>query len=386
MTTAILRAAIIGAGFISDYHIRGLRDAGAEVVSVYSRTRANAQRKASAYGIAHYTDVLEEALQHPGVDLVVICTPDFTHEAIAIAAARAGKPIFLQKPMARDSGECRRIIAAARQGGAPLYVSFMHRYFPEVAYTRRLLAEGALGQVFSIRQRNATAGADWAPWFYSREHVGGGVVLQLGVHGIDLLRYMFRDMHGDIVAVRAVTSLMKQQRMLVDGTIVRPDNEDFAVGIYQFASGAIAVHESVYNEVGGTDRFRMEIYGERGSAWLRSERGPLALYAPDHLGYEGWFVPDLPQDEVALRQHRHLLQMLRGEMPDDGSARDGLASVLVAEALYRTAGSGRWEAVVDAASFEMASDTDAAYADAADADAADADHSDDDADAEEAPE
>lgn len=340
-----IRAAMIGAGFISDYHIQGLRDAGATVNILYSRTAASAREKAAQYGIAQHTTDLEAALNHPDSDVVVICTPDFTHEAIAVAAARAGKPIFLQKPMARDAAECRRIIAAAYDAAVPLYVSFMHRYFPEIDTTRRLLAQGALGQIFSIRQRNATGGANWAPWFYSRDSVGGGVVLQLGVHGIDLLRYIFGPTHGDIVSVRAVTALMKQERVLADGSVVRPDNEDFAVAVYQFASGAMAVHESVYNEVAGTDRFRMEIYGERGSAWLRSERGSLALYAPDHLGYDGWFVPDLDPEEVGVRQHRHLLQMLRGDAPDDRSAQDGLASVLVAEALYRAAGSGKWEAV-----------------------------------------
>lgn len=345
MSQKPIRAAMIGAGFISDYHIQGLRDAGATVTTIYSRTADSAREKAAQYGIARHTTDLDAALHDPDSDVAVICTPDFTHEAIAVAAARAGKPVLLQKPMARDVHECRRIIDAARDAATPLYVSFMHRYLPEVQATRRLLAEGALGQIFSIRQRNATGGANWAPWFYSRDSVGGGVVLQLGVHGIDLLRYLFAPTHGDIVAVRAVTALMKQERVLADGTVVRPDNEDFAVAVYQFASGAIAVHEAVYNEVAGTDRFRMEIYGERGSAWLRSERGRLALYAPDHLGYEGWFLPDLGPEDVGARQHRHLLQMLRGEAPDDQSAQDGLASVLIAEALYRAAGSGKWEAV-----------------------------------------
>lgn len=339
---------MIGAGFISDYHIEGLRAAGAEVVSIYSRTVENARQKARDHGIEHYTNDLDEALHLSDVDIVVICTPDFTHESIAVAAAEAGKAIYLQKPMARNSAECRRIVDAARAAGVPLYVSFMHRYFPEVAQMRHLLNQGALGQIFSARQRNATGGATWAEWFYRRDLVGGGVVMQLGVHGIDLLRYLFGETHGEIVAVRAVTALMKKERTLDSGAIIEPDNEDFALAAYRFESGMIAVHESVYNEAAGTDRFRTEIYGERGSAWLRSERGRLALYAPDHLGYEGWFLPDLPPEDVGHRQHRHLVQMMRGEEPDDESAQAGFASVLVAEALYRSAQGGKWETVIPA--------------------------------------
>ena len=341
MNHSPVRVGMIGAGFISDYHIEGLRAAGADVVAIYSRTAENARRKAQQFSIPFHSADLDEVLQRSNIDLALICTPDFTHEEIAVAAAEAGKAIYLQKPMARNSAECRRIIDAADSAGVPLYVSFMHRYFPEVAYTRRLLAEGALGDVYSVRQRNATGGADWAGWFYQKEKVGGGVVLQLGVHGIDLLRHLF----GEIVAVRAVTALMKEERTLADGSVVHPNNEDFAVATYRFASGALAVHESVYNEVAGTDRFRMEIYGEAGSAWLRSERGTLALYAPAHLEREGWFLPDLPPERVGYRQHHHLLQMLRGEAPADGSAEAGLASVLVAEALYRAAESGDWEPV-----------------------------------------
>jgi predicted dehydrogenase len=339
---------MIGAGFISDYHIEGLQAAGAQVVSIYSRTAQNAQQKAQQYGIGHHSADLQEVLQRDDVDVAVICTPDFTHEEIALAAAEAGKAIYLQKPMARSGAECRRIIDAARSAGVPLYVSFMHRYFPEIAHTRRLLQEAAFGDIYSVRQRNATGGADWATWFYSREKVGGGVVLQLGVHGIDLLRYLF----GDIVAVRAVTALMKESRTLADGTVVHPDNEDFALAVYRFESGVLATHESVYNEVAGTDRFRMEIYGEAGSAWLRSERGSLAFYAPEHLQHEGWFVPDLPPEKVGYRQHRHLVQMLQGEAPDDGSAQAGLASILVAEALYRSAENGGWEPVEPVNEFE----------------------------------
>jgi predicted dehydrogenase len=155
------------------------------------------------------------------------------------------------------------------------------------------------------------------------------------------LRYLF----GEIEAVLATTALVKTQRLLSDGRVVMPDNEDLALVAYRMASGMLAAHEISYNEVAGTDRFRMEIYAEKGTAWLRTERGRLAVYSQEQSAEDGWFLPDLPAEDVGFRQHDHFLKMLRGDAPVDGSAFDGFISVLVAEAIYRSAKSGAWEKV-----------------------------------------
>lgn len=335
---------LIGAGFISDYHIAGLQAAGATVTAIAAASNEQAAAKAGRYHIPFATDDYHALLARDDVAAVVVATPDHTHREIASDALRAGKPVLLQKPMARTVAECQAIIDVAQETGVALYVSFMHRYFEEVVYVRELLAQGAFGSLAAVRQRNATPGANWATWFYSKELVGGGAMLQLGVHGIDLLQYLF----GPITGVKAETALTRRERELEDGTIVRPDNEDLILALYRFESGLLATHETAYNEVAGTDRFRTEIYGENGTAWLRTERGDLAVYAPDATGVSGWLLPDLPARPHGYRQHRHFLEMLAGEAPDDGSAEAGLSSIRVAEAVYRSAASGAWEEVIPA--------------------------------------
>jgi myo-inositol 2-dehydrogenase/D-chiro-inositol 1-dehydrogenase len=336
-----VRVGVLGAGFISDYHVAGLQAAGADVVALFSRSAETARAKVDRFGIPTVTTDQAEFFARRDVDAVVVATPDFTHEALAVAALERGKAVLVQKPMARTVAEGRRMIAAAEASGGLLCVSFMHRHFAEVEALRPLLAAGALGEVFAVRQRNATPGSDWAEWYYRRENVGGGVVMQLGVHGIDLLRLLF----GEIVAVQATTATVRRERTLADGTTVVSDNEDLALATYRFASGLLASHEMTNAEMAGTDRFRLEVYGTAGTAWLRSERGRLALYAPDNLGRSDWVVPELPPDAFGERQHRRFLAMVRGEAPPDGSARDGLCSLLVAAAIYRSAASGRWEEV-----------------------------------------
>jgi predicted dehydrogenase len=89
----------------------------------------------------------------------------------------------------------------------------------------------------------------------------------------------------------------------------------------------------------------MEIYGERGTIWLRTARGALAIYAPEHTGARDWVVPELPARASGDRQHQAFLDLVRGVDPSDGTGVDGLASVIVAEAIYRSSSSRREVAV-----------------------------------------
>ena len=110
--------------------------------------------------------------------------------------------------------------------------------------------------------------------------------------------------------------------------------------------GGFGSHEMSMVEIAGCDRFRLEIYGTRGTMWLRTERGPLALYAPEFLGRAGWFVPKLPDVALGVRQHQAWINGLTGAAPRQQSAAAGLRSLLVAEAIDRSAGrNGRREAV-----------------------------------------
>jgi predicted dehydrogenase len=334
---APVAVAVIGCGFIADYHVNGIRAAGgAEVAALVSRSAANAARRSAELGVPRWETDHRQVLADPTIDAVVVATPDDTHAAIAIDALAAGKAVLLQKPMALDAAECRAILAAGKASAAPLTVSFMHRYFPEVGWLRQVLAEGSLGPIHTVRMRNATPGADWNDWFYTADHVAGGVVMQLGVHGIDLIRHLF----GPISEVSAWMTTARPERRLKDGRLVRSRLEDNVLATYRLPGGAMAAHEMSYTEVRGCDRFRLEVYGEKGTAWLRTERGAAALYAPATTGREEWVTPKLPSEPFGAGHHRHWLSIVRGESPRDDTPEAGLASIEVAEAIYRAAGSG----------------------------------------------
>ncbi|HEX9904899.1 MAG TPA: Gfo/Idh/MocA family oxidoreductase [Propylenella sp.] len=327
--------ALVGAGFIADYHLTGLAAVPeAEVRLIVGRTRAKTQALAQRFGIADVETDLEAALARDDVDAVVVTTPDDTHEEIALRCAAAGKAILLQKPMATSSEACRRIIAAAARAGVDLQVSFMHRHFPEVVAARRFLADGAIGDITSVRIRNATPGPDWGDWFFKRDQCPGGAVLQLGVHGIDLVDHLV----GPVAAVSARTATLRTTRKLADGRTVEVENADSAWCIYEISDSCVASHEISMIETQGCDRFRCEIYGTNGTMWLRTERGPLSIFDADNSA--GWFRPELPAVSPGERQHRLWIDGLLGRAPPEDTAAAGLRGLLTAEAIARSARNG----------------------------------------------
>ena len=192
---------MIGAGVVVDCHLAGLAAAGgAEARAIVARSTARAEALAAAYAVPKTMTDWRLLLKRRDIDAVVVSTPDDIHCEIAAALLAAGKAVLVQKPMAGTSDECWAMLAAARSSGSVLEVSFMHRLLLEVLWAGEFLTSGT---VLSARWRNATPGLDWANWFYKRAMVGGGVVLQLGIHGIDLIDHLV----AGIEAVTAITAL-----------------------------------------------------------------------------------------------------------------------------------------------------------------------------------
>jgi UDP-N-acetyl-2-amino-2-deoxyglucuronate dehydrogenase len=330
-----LGVAVIGAGEISGYHLAALREVpNARIVAVTSRNLAKAERLADEYGAAHAYDDWRRVLERADVDAVIVATPDDTHREITIAAVDAGRAVLVQKPVAPTADDARAIAAAADRAGVLVAVSFMHRHFAEVVRLRELLTQGALGRILTVRLRNATPGPDWGAWFYAAPPVGrGGVVGQLGIHGIDLVQHLF----GPIEAVTGRLAALLSERRLRDGATVPNQVCDHAAAVYELAGGTLVSHEMSWAEVAGTDRFRLEVYGTKGTAWLRSPtRGLAVAFAGDD-----WTDMDLPEISPGLHQHEEFVEQVLGVRPPDGTLRDAIAGIEVMEALYAAADTGR---------------------------------------------
>ncbi len=325
-----VRIAVLGSGSIAEYHLAALaRIPEASLRVVTSRSIAKARALAQRFAIPDASDDVTATLNREDIDAVIVTTPDDSHEELTIAALQAGKSVLVQKPMAATAAACERMRAAATSTGRSLEVSFMHRYFDEVEAAQQLLASGVVGKVTSVRVRNATPGPDWSDWVYRRKTCPAGVVLQLGIHGIDLIGVMF----GSIKTVSARVATLVPVRALADGRRITAETPDTAFALYEMTSGCLVHHEMSMIETAGTSRFRMEIQGALGTLTLRTERGPLALYTASS---GVWEMPELPDTLLGLRHHRLWIDSLLGRADMCDTARAGAWGLRVAEAILRS--------------------------------------------------
>jgi len=194
VTAGRLRVALLGAGWIMDFHARAVREhPGAELVAAANWREPSLAKLASAYGIPRTTTDWRELAADPGVDAVVVGTPNALHAEQAVAFLSAGKHVLVEKPMARTRAEADAMVAAARRAGAFLMVAHCFRFHPDVRRLRARVAGGELGEI--VKTRGYGAHARWGPsgWFTDPELAGGGALLDLGVHAIDTARYLLGD-------------------------------------------------------------------------------------------------------------------------------------------------------------------------------------------------
>jgi len=198
-----LGIAVLGAGFIADLHARAARSCSARLVVVAARDAERAAAFGDSHGFARSTTDWAEAVTDPGVDLVVIGTPNALHHPQAMAAIAAGKHVLVDKPMAMTVAQADEMIAAAGAAGTVLAVGHMWRYRDEVIRLRDRIAAGDLGRV--VRTRGYGIHAGWRPsgWFVDPALSGGGALIDMGIHAIDTARFLL----GDPDPVRVVASI-----------------------------------------------------------------------------------------------------------------------------------------------------------------------------------
>jgi 1,5-anhydro-D-fructose reductase (1,5-anhydro-D-mannitol-forming) len=169
--------------------------AGSEIVAVMRRDGAKAADYAKRHGIGVWYDDAKKLIEDPRVNAVYVATPPGSHGDYALQVAAAGKACYVEKPMARNLEECRRMIAAFEKAGAPLFVAYYRRALPRFIKTRELVAEGAVGEVIAIEYTFAdpqqSVRLSPAPWRMQAEVSGGGLFVDLGSHLLDVLDFVF---------------------------------------------------------------------------------------------------------------------------------------------------------------------------------------------------
>jgi predicted dehydrogenase len=324
------RLGLIGSGWISETYMTALRQVPeGDAVAVWSRSRENAERFAARHHLSIATSRLDELLPH--VDAVCVNSPNAYHAEHAIAAARAGKHVIVEKPLAVSLEQGRAIIDACREAGVGLAYAEELAFVPKFVRARKIIESGGLGDVLYVTQREAHGGP-YSPWFFSREEAGGGVLMDMACHSIECVRWMLGK--PEVQCVSAQLETYDPARTKLD---------DHAVVHLRLANGVRALCEASWVLQGGMQS-RLEIWGSRGyldvdllhgtGLRLYTAKGEPGLGAP-----AGWSMTmtDWVLENGYPQELTHFLQCFAaGRVPEE-SGEDGLRVLEILCAAYASA-------------------------------------------------
>jgi predicted dehydrogenase len=367
--------ALIGYGSIGRVHAMAYRDlpfhyglpADAIRLAGVATTRAEtARRAAREIGCPVWTDDYRTLLARDDVHAVDICTPNHVHEEIVLAAAAAGKHVYVEKPLATTVAAAQRMAAVVDRAGVKAQLTFHYRFIPAVTRARQLMDAGFAGRIFSFygcyRRSSYISPEKPLSWKFRQETAGGGALFDLGSHVLDLVAYLL----GDVTAVQATLQTIIPQRPVAPGSdcLGPVEVDDFALLQLRLADGALGLVEVSRMATGSMNDLRLEIFGSSGSLRIAGE-DPDALMVydvrdPDQpLGgarglkrletiqrFEGQVSPDWTQPMGFVRAHAECqYQFLRsieeGRAPQP-DLHDGVIIQRIMAAAQRSASESRW--------------------------------------------
>ncbi len=340
------KIAILGTGFIGRFYTMSLQNFRGrdEIKVVCANKPENAKKFAEEFGIPRSTADMAEAIRDPEVDAVIIGIPNHLHKKAALLAAEAGKAVLCTKPLAISGPEALEMLEAVEKAGV------FHGYLEDLVYTPKTLKalttaqKGALGKVLWARSRE-THGGPHSDWFWTKELSGGGAIMDMGCHCMEIARNFI----GKGVRPVEVTCWADTQ--------VHPiEAEDNAVGLVRYENGALGQFEVSWNFRGGMD-LRDEIAGTEGTVWLNhwlrtgfemfTGVGQGGYVAEKAEGDTGWLFP--VGDEAGSLGYVEMFIDMFNSM-DKGTAPmetfyDGYVVNTIIDACYKAAKSKKWEPI-----------------------------------------
>jgi predicted dehydrogenase len=327
---------------------------------------------AEQYGFVSGTEQWTELVGNPRVQAVSITAPNYLHREIGVAAASAGKHIWIEKPVGLTAADAQELAAAVARAGVQCAVGFNYRNAPAVAAARELIDRGELGAITHARFRLFS---DYAAhpqgalsWRFERERGGNGVLGDLASHGVDLARYLL----GEIDRLVADTAVIIPERpqptgagshfaLAVGGELGEVENEDYLGCLLRFASGARVTLEASRVSVGEQCNYGFEIHGTKGAlSWDFRRMGELAVstgsayqnqsvstvFAGPGDGDFGAFQPGagiaMSYDDLKVIEAARFLRSIADGKAYGATIQDAVSSALALEAVVESVNTGGW--------------------------------------------
>lgn len=265
--SGLLRLGFAGVGWIGRHRMQALIDAGvAEAVAIVDTDSACVEEATRIASCARVCDSYEGLLKQP-LDGVVIATPSAAHAEQSIAALRRGLPVFCQKPLGRDAREVACVVEAARAADRRLGVDLSYRHLAGMEQVRQLLRSGELGTIYAAQATFHNAYGPGKDWFYDRAQSGGGCVIDLGIHLVDLALWL---LDGPGVEEVRGNCFVKGRPLRESPDVV----EDYASATLRLSGGAVIDIACSWNLPVGVDaEISLRLYGTKGGVGLRNVEG-----------------------------------------------------------------------------------------------------------------
>jgi len=337
-----IRVGFIGTGGIARYQASCLAKVqDVEIVAGADVNEEALKGFADEFGVGHTFQDYRQMLELPELDAVSVCTPNALHKEPTIAALEAGKDVMVEKPMAMSAADAQAMVEAARRAGRKLVIGFQYRLSPAAQALKRYLDEGQIGRplfarVQAMRRRGIP---NWGV-FGRKELQGGGPLIDLGVHMIELAHYLM----GKPAPLKASACTFTYLGDKPSDVLCRWPGwdystytvEDLAVGFIRFEGGACMSIESSFVAHIEHDVFNVQVMGEKGGYTY----SPPKVFK-DEAGLMVNVTPAFVGEWVAFeRKMEHWIAYLRGEAQTECPAEDGLTVQKILDALYRSAETG----------------------------------------------
>ncbi len=341
-----MNIAMLGSGFIGRFYadsLQGYRSKD-KIVTIYSRKEESTKKFATDYHVPFATTNMEAAINRPEVEVVCISLPNNLHEEAVMLCCKHKKAVITTKPLGRNAAEAQRMLEAVEKAG--LFNGYLEDlvYTPKFIKAHESVKNGALGRILWAKSRETHPGPH-SDWFWDIEQAGGGCILDLGCHCVEISRsYIGKDIKPIEVMCWADTQ-------------VKPiEAEDHAIGMVKYENGAIGQFEVSWTFRGGLD-LRDEVMGTEGTIWINNflrtgfemfTTGKSADYIAEKAeSNTGWLFP--VGDELNELGYNHMFMdmfnaMEKGVQPKE-TFYDGYVVNAVLDAAYKSAKTKLWEPV-----------------------------------------
>ena len=319
-----MNVGLVGAGNISDTHARAALAAGLQIAGVYGDNHGKAHQLADRYGAAAFS-TLDALLAHPSLEVVIIGSPSGCHAQQAIAAARSGRHVLIEKPLDISTARIDHLLREVTRAGVVCGVCFQDRLKPAVVDMKRRIDAGEIGTLLL-----ATGEVKWfrPPEYYSTSRWrgtwafdGGGALMNQGIHTVDLMLYLLGE-------VRSVSGLISTRFHEIEA-------EDTATMLVEFVNGAHGTLDVTTAAYPGAPR-RLRITGSKGSLWLEGDQLSDAS-APRETVPENAVSATVSDASAHQRIIEDFVDAIRSGRRPICDGAEGRRSVAVVEAVYRSA-------------------------------------------------